>query len=160
MISCFSAPVLTATPAKSGYEEGSNVTLTCSYVAPNDVKWYRYFFNGPYILIGHEVQLIKSNLDPWDSGDYTCEAVLKSMDKTPRSNIVTIHVPSKLTIIIPLSPRQKYPFPKCTDKRDRSRTNNMSSSREEIWNIVACQSCCFCYIKLYRCNPGAVSHRF
>ena len=132
VIFCFSAPVLTVNPAKSVYEQGEQVTFTCTYVAPNHVDdMYRYFFNGSYIRGDNEVQMIKSNLQPSDSGLYACDAVLKWEDLTPLSNIVTLHVAGKLTIIIPMSPRQKYPLPKCSHKQDRSRTNNILSSREE-----------------------------
>jgi len=89
-----SAPVLTVTPAQSVYKKGSIATIHCTYVSPNDVEEYAYFFNGVYI--GCENckgdSITNHNLQQSSSGDYTCNAELKWDERTPMSNMVTINV--------------------------------------------------------------------
>ena len=99
-MSCFSAdPIIVANPVKTVYEPGSNVTLTCSYAYPSEVQDYRYFKNDNLERTGGP-QLILSNLQPSDSGIYTCDVAYQhNAGYSVRSiNEVELNVAGKLTI--------------------------------------------------------------
>ena len=100
VISYFSAPVLTANPASDVFEVGESVTLTCSYVSPQDVTMYYFYRNDALVVSGYnaDYQMVKRDLLTKDSGNYTCACGI-GRSKTPMSNVVSFTVVGKLTII-------------------------------------------------------------
>ena len=110
VIFCFSAPFLIATPPKSEFTAGENATLYCSYVSPNSVQMYYFYLNDSLVSSSQDPSVFKPNLNPQDSGSYTCKCGL-DLTSTPKSNVVSFTVVGKLTILISFqSPRQKYPL--------------------------------------------------
>ena len=97
---CFSAPFLTAKPDKSEFTAGERAQLNCSYVSPNDVVAYRFFFNDEVLLNSTLSQIHFNHLKPQDSGSYTCNLdAIRISGTTPKSNVVSITV-GKLTKLI------------------------------------------------------------
>ena len=125
VIACFPAPVLIASPDQSVFKQGDNVRLTCEFPDSGGKQTYRLFFNDWMIITSSKYNTIKNrNLQPGNSGDYTCDVVTET-GTTPRSNVVSIQVVGKLSIhrsIFCQSPRQRYPLSKCSDTNDRPRT--------------------------------------
>ena len=75
--------------------EGSKVTLTCSSDANPPVDTYTWYRDRGSSVISTGPQLVKDNVSPADSGQYTCQGTNKHGSQT--SSLHTLNVQCKLT---------------------------------------------------------------